>query len=93
MRNKREIQVSSFICSVEILKGGGSHKALIGYIDLRFLAIFFFIDKRCLPPSQQTLTSFPNFGERNCFRRYRSHVPITSSGFVEFSFPDFWIVK
>ena len=39
---------------------------------------------------RQSAKSFPNFGEiqhfcfRNCFSRYSSHVPMTSSGFVEF---------
>ena len=48
---------------------------------------------------RQSAKSFPNFGEnqhfgfRKCFSRYSSHVPMTSSGFVEFYITDFWIVE
>ena len=34
-----------------------------------------------------------HYGFRKCFSRYSSHIPMTSSGFVEFYITDFWIVE
>ena len=33
------------------------------------------------------------FGFRKCFSRYSSHIPMRSSGFVEFYITNFWIVE
>ena len=73
----------------------GKNSSLFKPIRMAAMPVWFSMVDR------QSAKSFPNFGEnqhfgfRKCSSRYSSHVPMTSSGFVEFYITDtdFWRVK